>query len=153
MKKALLIIALLLAYLGLWSSVSDGYYQNPDFQLPSIFNENNFNMSHSLTFSSGVSSGGDGYYANTYTNHLDFKLHKNLDFKLNLNFVNTGSMNFNRDYDVNWNSDNGSHIVPEFQLEWRPTKNSTLRIQFEQVNPLNPWHNSFFDDDDPFYTN
>jgi hypothetical protein len=150
MKKAVLMIALLLAYLGLWCGVSDGYYNNPDYQLPSIFNENNFDISHSLTFSSGVSSSGDGYYSNTYTNHLNFKLHKNLDFKLNLNFVNDGTMNFNQDYDVNWNSDNASHIIPEFQLEWRPTENTSLRIQFEQVNNRNSWHNSFFRDDDPF---
>ncbi|MCF7912592.1 MAG: hypothetical protein K9M99_08695 [Candidatus Cloacimonetes bacterium] len=150
MKKTVLIIAIMLLGFSLWGGVCDGYYNDPDFRLPSLFNENNFKMSHSLTFSSGVSSTGDGYYSNTYTNHLNFKLHKNLDFKLNLNFVNDGTMNFNQDYDVNWNSDNASHIIPEFQLEWRPSENTTLRIQFEQHNYMNRWHNSFFEDDDPF---
>ncbi len=107
-------------------------------------------MHHSLTFSSGFSSSGDAYYNNIYTNHLDFRLHENLDFKLNLNFVNAGTMNFNHDYDVSWNDDNASHIIPEFQLEWRPSENTTLRIQFEQPGGYNTWHKDLFEDDDPF---
>jgi len=150
MKRIILSIILMSLWLGLYSGVSDGYYKNPDFQLPSFLNENNFSMHHSMTFSSGFSSSGDGYYNNIYTNHLDFRLHKNLDFKLNLNFVNAGTMNFNHDYDVSWNDDNASHIIPEFQLEWRPSENTTLRIQFEQSGGYNTWHRDFFEDDDPF---
>ncbi len=150
MKKALILIAFLSINLLLWCGVSDGYYNNPDFRLPSLFDANDIDMHHSLTFSSGFSSTGNGYYSNTYTNHLKFNLHKNLDFKLNLNFVNDGTMKFNNNYDVNWNDDNSSHLIPEFQLEWRPSENSTLRIQFEQGRRQNSWTNDFFADDDPF---
>jgi len=106
-------------------------------------------MHHSVTFMSGVSSSGGGYYNNIYTNHLDFKLHKNLDFKLNLNFVNAGTMNFNHDYDISWNNDNASHIIPEFQLEWRPTENTSLSIRFEQSTGYNYWQRDFWGED-PF---
>jgi len=149
MKRIILIIILLSLYLGAYCGVGDSYYKNPDFQLPSIFNPNNFSMHHSVTFMSGVSSSGGGYYNNIYTNHLDFKLHKNLDFKLNLNFVNAGTMNFNHDYDISWNNDNASHIIPEFQLEWRPTENTSLSIRFEQSTGYNYWQRDFWGED-PF---
>jgi len=83
---ALLILDFIVLILGitifLCAGVSDGYYQNPDFKLPGLINPDNFQMNHSLTFSSGFSSNGNGYYSNTYTNHMIFNLRKNLDEKI-----------------------------------------------------------------------
>jgi len=148
MKKTVFILFVLVITQLLFCSVN-GYYQNPNLCFPGLINPDKIQINHSLSFFSGFSSSGTGYYSNIYTNHILFNLRNNLDLKLNLHFINDGSMNFDQDYDINWNNDNASHIIPEFQLEWRPTDNTTLRIEFEQKR-FSPWSNSFFYNNDPF---
>jgi hypothetical protein len=150
MRKYIFLVALVLLSGYLFGSISSGYYNNPDFSLSALFKPGTFDMHHSLSFSSGFSSSGTAWYTNTYTNHLNFKLHENLDFKLNLNFVNDGSMRFNNNYDINFNDDNTSYIFPEFQIEWKPSDTTTFRLQFERTRFKSPWQSDLFPHEDPF---
>lgn len=132
MKKLVILISIVIC-LPLFAGVSSPFYKNPDFSLFTPFNTNQLNIHHSYTFQSGVNSSGNGYYMNTYTNHIDFQLHPKLDLKLNLNFVNFGSMNISSDFDIEGNNDNNSKIIPEFELIWKPNEN--MKISFSMNRP------------------
>lgn len=147
MQKAVFILVACLFCLSLTAGVADGFYHDPAFELNSILPQNSFEMHHSLTFSSALSSNGDGMYSNMYTNHLDFALSKNIDLKMKLHFINAGSLSFDRDYDFNLNDDNASQLLPEFQMEWRPSENTTIMLHFQQSNRYYNCFNRFWSND------
>lgn len=145
MKKCILFLSIIIC-LPLFAGVSDGFYKDPAFSFNSMINPNKIDMHHSLSFQSGISSSGDGYYINKYTNHMSFKLHPKLDFRVDLSLVNFGSMNIDSSFNIEGNNDNSSQIMPEFELEWRPSENMKINIGFYQG-----YGNSYlFDDEDIF---
>ncbi|MCF7920156.1 MAG: hypothetical protein K9N06_09625 [Candidatus Cloacimonetes bacterium] len=144
------ILFFLVICLPLVAGVSDGYYNDPQFNFNSLLNPDQVNMHHSYTFQSGVNSQGEGYYLNMYTNHLNFNLSPKLDFKVDLHFINFGSMSVNNNFNIEGNNDNSSQVVPEFEMEWRPTDNMKISFGYQRgVERGLFWqreNNSLFDD-------
>jgi len=106
----------------------------------SLLNPDRLSMSHSLGFYAGASSSGQGFYLSRYTNQLKYTFNPKLDLELDLNFVNYGSAGSS----FKLNDDNRSHILPEFKLNYRPSDNVQLQIEFRQANPWldsgTPWY-------------
>jgi len=106
---------------------------NPNFSLGSFMSPDNVKMSHSMSFMSGVSSRGDGFYQSAYTNHLQFKLKQNLNLNLDLSLVNLGTMSHQNDLTFKGNNDNQNVFVPAFSLEYKPWENTTFYFEYKQV--------------------
>jgi len=136
MKRLMLIIIMTLAYLNVFT-IESGNYFNPHYSLPSFFNPQNVDMSHTFSFSSSMSSGGNAAYQSMYTNHLKFYLHPKVDFDVDLNFVNYGTASFSSSFDIEGNNDNQSKVLPDFSLNYRPTENTSIRIEYRSAIPTN----------------
>ena len=108
----------------------------------SLLDMNRISMRHSMGFSAGVSSQGQGYYLSRYTNHLKYEFNPKLELELDLNFVNFGSASTGSKFSLN--SDNSSRIIPEFKLSYRPSENLHFQIEMRQENPWfaeqRPWY-------------
>ena len=123
---------------------------NPNFNLGGFLHPDKLRMNHTMSFMSGVSSRGDGFYQSAYTNHLQFDLRTNLKFNVDISFVNLGTMSHNNDLKFSASDDNHNMIVPSFSLEYKPTDSTTILFQYQQVrgyvggnsynryNPYNP---------------
>ncbi len=118
--------------------LNSGLYQ------PSFFDLNKIDMNHSLSFQSGASSNGQGYYLSMYTNHLSFDFHPKLTFNLDLHFANFGTASFNKNFDIEGNNDNASEIFPEIQMEYKPNDNMSIRVEFGRT-PGYYYRSSLFD--------
>ena len=90
-------------------------------------------MNHTMSFMTGVSSGGKGFYQSVYTNHLFYQFHPKLDLKVDLNFVNYGTTKWDDTFSVKANNDNNSQVIPEFSLHYRPSDNTSIRIEFRSM--------------------
>ncbi|MFO7896201.1 MAG: hypothetical protein R6U84_04645 [Candidatus Cloacimonadales bacterium] len=132
MKKISVIVILILAA-GL---VAQNPTFRPDFLIDQFNGFDKLQMNHSVSFSSGVSSNSQSFYMSTYTNHLQYDLGPKLDLNLDLNFVNFGTATHKRGLSFDGNNDNMSLVVPEFQLNYRPTENSEIRFMFRTVQPF-----------------
>lgn len=108
-------------------------FLNPSLDGVSLLKPNNLEMNHTLSFMSSFTSEGDGFYQSVYTNHLMYRFNPKLDLRVDINFVNYGTANFDRSFSVNANDDNTSAVMPEFSLNYRPTDNSKISIQFRQL--------------------
>ena len=136
MKKLLFLVVLLsLGFLlNAQSSLGNsGYSFNPNYKVGSLFDPNIVKMNHSMSFMSGVSSTGAGFYQSAYTNHLQFKLRENLKFNVDISVLNLGSMTHNNDMKFSGNDDNQNMIVPAFSLQYKPTENSTIYFEYRQM--------------------
>jgi len=109
----------------------------PNLQLGGILNPDNMQMNHTMAFMSGVASTGHGFYQSSYTNHIRYQLRPNLRMGVDVGFVNVGTMTHNNDLRFSGNDDNSNFIVPAFSLEFKPSENSTLYIEYRHVRALN----------------
>lgn len=116
---------------------------NPNFRLPSLFNPNNINMKHSISFMSGISSNNQGFYQSMYTNHILYTFNSKLNLKLDLNFVNDGSITFNKGFNIEGNNDNASKILPNFSLNYKPTDNTSIILEFRSYGDGNQYFNNY----------
>lgn len=98
----------------------------------SFLNTNNFTINHSVSFMSGISSNKQSYYQSVYTNHLNYQFSPKLNLKLDLNFVNFGTATYKSGIEFEGNNDNTSKILPNFQLNYSPTENTSFIIEFKQ---------------------
>ena len=105
---------------------------NPNFDLGGFLSPDKVKMNHTMSFMSGVSSRGDGFYQSTYTNHLQFQLQQNLKLNVDLSVVNHGTMTHNNNLNFNSNNDNQNMIVPAFSLEFKPRENTTFYFEYRQ---------------------
>ena len=114
---------------------------NPNFNLGGLLHPDKMKMNHSMSFISGMSSSGYGYYQSNYTNHLQFQLQKNLKLNVDISVINHGTMSHNNDLNFKGNNDNQNFVVPSFSLEFKPTENTTLHIEYRQFrgHQLNPY--------------
>lgn len=115
---------------------------NPYMNLNGILNPANLRMNHTMSFLTSASSDGRGYYQSVYTNHMFYKFHPKVDFQLDLNFVNFGTASWNDNFSLKSNNDNASRVVPEFTLQYRPSDNTSIRIEFRSMGPFerrNDW--------------
>ena len=124
-----LVLAGSLLQAGEWN---DGF-SNPYVNLNSLLNPANMRMRHTMSFMTSVSSQGDGYYQSVYTNHLFYSFHPKLDLNVDLNFVNYGTVDWDNSFSISSNNDNTSRVVPEFSLNYRPTDNTSIRIEFRSM--------------------
>ena len=106
---------------------------NPNYQLGSLFNPNIVKMNHSMSFMSGVSSNGEGFYESAYTNHLKFQLRDNLRLNVDLSVLNIGTMTHNNDMKFNARDDNQNMVVPAVSLQYKPSENSTIFFEYRQI--------------------
>ncbi|HCX72850.1 MAG TPA: hypothetical protein DHM37_03945 [Candidatus Cloacimonas sp.] len=113
---------------------------NPSYKIPSLFghssllNPNKLKMNHSVFFLGGVSSNQQSFYESTYTNHLQYNFNPKLKLKVDLNFVNFGTASFDNNWNIEGNNDNSTQVLPNFSLDYRPTENSRITIQFNQYD-------------------
>ncbi len=111
------------------------------FQVPSFLDMNKVNVSHSISFTSSVSSNGYGSYESVYTNHLNFNFNPKLSLDIDLNFVNFGTATFHKIYDIEGNNDNDSAIIPEFSLKFQPSDNTSIILEVRRgINYQNRWN-------------
>ncbi len=94
-------------------------------------------MSNSASFTGGYSTNNQSYYQSVYTNHLNYRFNSKLDLKLDLNFVNFGTATYKSGIEFAGNDDNQSKVLPNLQLNWKPSETTSITIQFQQYyNPL-----------------
>ncbi len=139
------IMILTLALLFALPLMAEWELPRPDFNPwresgSSLLNPDRLAMSHSMGFSAGTSSSGNGYYLSRYTNHLRYQFNPKLDLALDLNLVNFGSTSSN----FTFNKDNASKVIPEFRLNYRPTDGVNISFEFAQGYPWqtsrSPWY-------------
>lgn len=136
MKKIIIIMILTQVFISLNAQLSFDKPSpnfNPNFQLNGFLHPDKIKMNHSMSFMSGVSSSGDGFYQSSYTNHLKFSLRDNLKLNVDLSVVNLGSMSHNNNWRFQSNNDNHNMVVPAFSLEFKPTDNTTFYFQYQQI--------------------
>jgi hypothetical protein len=137
MKRVLLtgLFILLVSAIHIYAEPLGSNLEAPYINLNGILNPSNIKMNHTMSFMTGMSSGGEGYYQSVYTNHLLFDLHPKIDLQLDLNFVNYGTANWDSNFSVKANDDNQSQILPEFSLQYRPTERTSIRVEFRSMKP------------------
>ena len=106
----------------------------PSLLTPSFLNTNNITINHSVSFMSGISSNKQSYYQSVYTNHLNYQFNPKLNLKLDLNFVNYGTATYKSGIEFEGNNDNTSKILPNFQLNYSPSENTSFTIEFKQYS-------------------
>ena len=136
MKKILIGIIFLMLVVFLNAQIIDNAFK-PSLLTPSFLNPNNLSMHHSVSFIGGYSSNNDSFYESVYTNHLMYKFKPNLNLQVDLNFVNFGTATYKSGIEFEGNNDNQSKVLPNFQLNWKPSENTTFTVEFKQYqNPL-----------------
>ena len=136
MKKFLLIVLFVcisLSIMGQNIFEKPNFSLNPNYKLGGIFDSNIVKMNHSMSFMSGVSSTGDGFYQSAYTNHLNFHLRENLKLNVDVSVLNIGTMNHNNDMKFSSNNDNQNVVVPSVSLHYKPSERSTIYFEYRQI--------------------
>lgn len=95
----------------------------------SLLDPNSYEMNHSITSLVGY-SGGQSLYENTYTNHITYNLSENFKMKLDLHFTNFGTAKINNNFNIESNGDNSSEVIPDFSMEYKPSKNTRIIFQY-----------------------
>ncbi len=114
-------------------AISFGSYFRDNYSLKSqMFNPENLQMGHSMSFSTAVSSQRDAAYESTYTNHLKYSFNSNLDLYVDVDVSNFGTANLSKNYDIKANDDNQTKVLPSFMLNYRPSENTTIQIGFSR---------------------
>ena len=142
MKRTVIFVVFLSVVFALGAQVVPNFSPNfnPNFQLGGLLHPDKVKMNHTMSFMTGVSSSGHGYYQSSYTNHLQFMLRENLRMNVDMSVVNLGTMTHNNDMRFNSNNDNQNVIVPAFSLEFRPTQNSVIYFEYRQGHPHHHWN-------------
>jgi hypothetical protein len=138
MKKITLLLIIIFTITLLAQTGIEKY--NPSFKIPSLagnsslLNPNKLEMNHSVFFLGGASSNQQSFYESTYTNHLQYSFNPKLKLNVDLNFVNYGTASFDNNWNIEGNNDNSTKVLPNFSLDYRPTENSRIIIQFNQYH-------------------
>ncbi|MCD4796347.1 MAG: hypothetical protein K8R49_04150 [Candidatus Cloacimonetes bacterium] len=136
MKKIIFIILISAIAIMLNAEIISNAFK-PTMLMPSFLNSNNLSMNHSVSFFSGISSNKQSYYQSVYTNHLKYKFNSKLDLNVDLNFVNFGTATYKSGIEFEGNNDNTSKILPDFQLNYRPSENMNIIIEYKQYGSNN----------------
>jgi hypothetical protein len=145
MKKTLTLTVALLICISLsgeFSFFTPSPNFDPGFQLGGFLHPDNMKMNHSMSFSSGVSSTGHGFYQSAYTNHLRFDLRDNLRLNIDTSVINMGSMTHENNLRFSDNKDNHNVIVPAFSVQYKPTENSTIYFEYRQYRGIDAMRHS-----------
>jgi len=106
----------------------------PNLLMPSFLDVNKISVNHSVSFSSGISSNKQSFYQSVYTNHLSYDFNSKLKLDLDLNFVNFGTATYKSGIEFDGNEDNATKVLPNMQLNWKPSENTNITIEFKQYN-------------------
>lgn len=143
--KKLMIVAVIVLAAGMLAGEFESKLFSPEYYIPnrlntSAINLQNLDMHHSVSFTSGFSSGtNQAFYQSMYTNHINYKFNNKWNLKVNLNFVNFGTATWQQGVEFDGNRDNQSKVLPEFQLQYKPSENTSLTIEFRQGYGRSPW--------------
>ena len=97
------------------------------FAFPSSLPLNNLKMSQSISFSTTYNSGTkSAYYLSNFCSSFKLPLSDKLKLALDLNFVNYGKFGSSSPLISNENT----KILPNFSLDYAPTENFRLHIEF-----------------------
>ncbi len=143
MKLTLIVTMLCIAGL-VFANPTAGAFFGPRLNSPGLLNMSNMKMNHSMSFSSGFSSQGDGFYQSRYTNHLFYKFSPKLELNVDLSLVNYGTANIDNSFSISGNKDNSTAVIPEFSLNYRPTENTTIRIEYRSMGMNTAHHNRWW---------
>lgn len=148
MKKLFLLLALT-AGLYLLSAQNSVFNTDSDNLTGSVssslFNPYKLKMSHSMGFAAGTSSRGIGFYESRYTNHLKYEFSPKFNMELDLNFVNFGSATTGKGFSFDSNDDNRTKIIPEFSLNFNPSKSVSIQLEYRHLGRHNPYYRTPFD--------
>jgi hypothetical protein len=97
----------------------------------SLLNPSKLHMSNSASFSTTMSN-NQSFYQSVYTNHLSYQFNQKLSMNVNLNFVNYGTASMKHKMNFQGNGDNQNKILPEFSMLYQPSKNFTIRFDYQQ---------------------
>ena len=106
----------------------------PNLLMPSFLDANKISVNHSISFSSGISSNKQSFYQSVYTNHLSYNFNSKLKLDLDLNFVNFGTATYKSGIEFDGNEDHATKVLPNMQLNWKPSENTSITIEFKQYN-------------------
>ena len=132
MKKIILVTLLILAF-SLNAEIINSAF-TPELLMPSMINMNNLTINHSMSFSSSISSNSQSAYESVYTNHINYKFSPKLNLKVDLNFINFGTATYQGGIEFDGNNDNTSRVLPNFQLNYKPSEKMNFTIEFRQYN-------------------
>ncbi|RLC54257.1 MAG: hypothetical protein DRH79_01180 [Candidatus Cloacimonadota bacterium] len=132
MKRILLIMILILTF-ALNAEMINNVFK-PSLLMPSFLDANKISVNHSISFSSGISSNKQSFYQSVYTNHLSYNFNSKLKLDLDLNFVNFGTATYKSGIEFDGNEDNATKVLPNMQLNWKPSENTSITIEFKQYN-------------------
>ncbi len=132
MKRILLIMILILTF-TLNAEVINNVFK-PNLLMPSFLDANKISVNHSISFSSGISSNKQSFYQSVYTNHLSYNFNSKLKLDLDLNFVNFGTATYKSGIEFDGNEDNATKVLPNMQLNWKPSENTSITFEFKQYN-------------------
>ena len=132
MKRIILVTLLILAF-SLNAEVINSAF-TPELLMPSMLNINNLTINHSMSFSSSISSNSLSAYESVYTNHINYMFSPKLNLKVDLNFINFGSATYQGGIEFDGNNDNTSRVLPNFQLNYKPSEKMNFTIEFRQYN-------------------
>ncbi|RLC45113.1 MAG: hypothetical protein DRH57_08660 [Candidatus Cloacimonadota bacterium] len=98
----------------------------------SLLNPNKLDIRHQYSFFSGYNSYSKRlFYANTFTNIFRYGFSPKLNLSLELNWVNYGSGMMTSRFSYSDNKDNQTKILPNFRLDYSPTKNIQFQLYFQ----------------------
>ncbi|MDP8268529.1 MAG: hypothetical protein P9L97_07370 [Candidatus Tenebribacter davisii] len=132
MKKIIVILILTLSFCLNAQIINNAF--TPELIMPSMINMNKLNMNHSMSFSSAISSNNQSFYESVYTNHISYEFNPKFNLKLDLNFINFGSATYQSGIEFEGNNDNTTKVLPNFQLNYKPSENINLIFEFRQYN-------------------
>ncbi|MCD4817059.1 MAG: hypothetical protein K8S23_00025 [Candidatus Cloacimonetes bacterium] len=127
------IVFIVASYAQVGSMFSNPSFAKPDFSFTSLFNPNILTMNHSVSFFSGMDSSKNAFYQSVYTNHLKFKFNPKFSMNLDLNFVNIGTGNIQNNMSFKSNQDNSTMVIPELNMTYKPTENTTISFHFSKM--------------------
>jgi hypothetical protein len=134
MKRYMVLFLLLSGFVFLQAQVSafqpSNLFNASSWQ-GSLLNPSKLHMSNSASFSTMMYN-KQSFYQSVYTNHLSYQFNSKLSMNLNLNFVNYGSASWKNKMNFKGNGDNQNRIIPEFSMQYNPSKNFTIRFDYRQ---------------------
>jgi hypothetical protein len=135
MNRIILAVCCLLLSVGLAAETFNPLAFREHAPSFSLLNPNKLSMSNEVSFSSGMASGGTGYYSSMYTNNLAYQFNPKLKMNVSLHFLNQGTMTHQSGFNFQGNDDNNTRILPDMQLEYNPSANTSIRLEFRTYNP------------------
>jgi hypothetical protein len=133
--KKLILLVLVTGMCYIVAAEQPEQLMHPSMITPSLIDFSRLSMSHTVSFTTGISSNKQTYYQSLYTNHLQYTFSPKLKLNVDLNFTNFGTATYKRGLEFEGNKDNMSDVFPEFSLLYQPSENTSIVIEYRRINP------------------